>query len=54
MKMKKYERPTATAVNVTTIEMISASGLGYTDESADKNHEVLAGQSRGEWGNLWK
>lgn len=52
--MKKYERPTATAVNVTTTEMISASGLGYTDESADKNYEVLAGQSRGEWGSLWK
>lgn len=52
--MKKYEKPTATAVNVTSTEMIATSGLGYTDESADKNHEVLAGKNRGEWGNVWK
>ena len=53
-EMKEYERPTATAVNVTTIEMISASGLGYTDESADEDYEVLAGKHRGEWGDMWK
>ncbi len=52
--MKKYERPTATAVNVTSAELIATSGMKYTNESADQNHEVLAGESRGEWGNVWK
>lgn len=52
--MKKYERPTALAVNVTGAEIIASSGLKYTDESADKDREVLAGKHRGEWGDVWK
>lgn len=52
--MKKYEKPTALAVNVTSIELIATSGLKYTNESADKNHQVLTNKHRGEWGTIWQ
>ncbi|MBO5922387.1 MAG: hypothetical protein J6Q48_08395 [Bacteroidaceae bacterium] len=52
--MKNYEKPAALAVNVTGIEIIATSGLKYTNESADKNHQVLTNKHRGDWGNVWK
>lgn len=52
--MKKYEKPTASAVNVTSTEIIATSGLKYTNESADKNHQVLTNKHRGDWGNVWQ
>ena len=51
--MKKYEKPTASAVNVTSTEIIATS-LKYTDEGADRNIEVLTNRNRGDWGNFWK
>ena len=52
--MKKYKKPVALEVDITCQSIIATSGLRYTKESADKDSEVLAGQSRGEWGNVWK
>ena len=54
MFMKQYKKPVALEVDVICQSIIATSGLRYTNEIADKNSEVLAGQSRGEWGNLWK
>ena len=52
--MKQYKKPVVWEVDITCQGIIATSGLRYTNEKADKNSEVLAGQSRGEWGNVWK
>jgi hypothetical protein len=52
--MKQYKKPVALEVDITCLSIIATSGLRYTNENADKDSEVLAGQSRGEWGNVWK
>lgn len=52
--MKKYETPKACPISITAADIIASSGLDYSDESADKEIEVLSGKKRGEWGNIWK
>ena len=52
--MKQYKKPVALEVDITCQSIIATSGLRYTNESADKGYEVLAGKNRGEWGSLWK
>ena len=52
--MKEYKKPMVCVVDIVSHNFIASSNLTYTKEIADKNSEVLAGQSRGEWGNLWK
>lgn len=52
--MKEYKKPMVTEIEMSSQGFIATSGLRYTNESADKNSEVLAGESRGEWGSLWK
>ena len=53
-KLKEYKKPTAREMEISPLGMMAASGLQYSDESADKDYEVLAGKNRGEWGNVWK
>ena len=53
-KMKEYKKPTVQEIEIGLQCIIAASGLQYSDESADKDYEVLAGKHRGEWGNMWK
>ena len=53
-QMKKYETPKACPISITAADIIASSGLDYSDESADKEIEVLSGKKRGEWGNIWK
>ena len=52
--MKEYKKPMVTEIEMSSQGFIATSGLRYVNESADKNSEVLAGESRGEWGSLWK
>lgn len=52
--MKKYERPIACIVDITSINIIATSGLKYTEENADNDFAILSNKHRGEWGNLWK
>ena len=52
--MKEYKKPTVHEIEISLHGIIAASGLQYSDESADKDYEVLAGKHRGEWGNMWK
>lgn len=53
-EMKEYQRPIAQEIEINLHGIIAASGLQYSDESADNDYEVLAGKHRGEWGNMWK
>ena len=53
-ELKEYSKPTAREMEVGLQGIIATSGLKYSDESADKDYEVLAGKNRGEWGNVWK
>ncbi|MBQ8336889.1 MAG: hypothetical protein IJY44_05100 [Bacteroidaceae bacterium] len=52
--MKKYQKPTFQEVELSPQYVITTSGLKFTDESADKEYEVLSSEYRGDWGNLWK
>ena len=52
--MKEYMKPTVQEIEISLQGIIATSDLKISDESADKNLEVLAGERRGEWGSLWK
>ncbi len=52
-KKEQYIHPQAVVVECECNAMLAASELKYTDESADKNLEVLSNGRRGSWGNLW-
>ena len=55
MKIKKhYVRPQTVVVKYECNSMLAISNLGYRDESADKDLEVLSKKRRGTWGNLWE
>ena len=53
-ELKEYSKPTAREMEVGLQGIIATSGLKYSNESADKDYEVLASKNRGEWGNVWK
>lgn len=53
-ELKEYIRPAAHEIEIGLLGIIATSDLKYSDESADKDYEVLAGKNRGEWGNMWK
>ena len=52
--MKEYEKPMVCVIDVANHNFIAASNLTYTNESADKDYDILICKPRGEWGNLWK
>ena len=52
--MKEYKKPTVNEIEVGLHGIIATSSLKYSNESADKDVEVLSGKHRGEWGNMWK
>lgn len=52
--MKEYKKPTAQEMEVGFHGIIATSDLKYSNDSADKNYEVLGGKHRGEWGDVWK
>lgn len=52
--MKEYKKPTVQEIEIGLQGIIATSDLKFSDESADKDYEVLAGKNRGEWGNMWK
>lgn len=52
--MKEYKKPISIEIEITGQTIIATSNLRYTNESADRNSEVLSGKSRGEWGDVWK
>ena len=45
-KMKEYQKPTTEELDIRLQGIIAGSGLGYSDESADKELEVLSGKNR--------
>lgn len=53
-EMKQYKKPTAEEIDLTPYGILATSDLKYSEESADKNSEVLSGKHRGEWGDMWK
>lgn len=55
MKIKKhYVRPQVVVEEIECNTMLATSNLKYSDESADKDLEVLSNDRRGSWGNLWE
>ena len=55
MKTKDdYVKPQIVVIEAECNTMLAASKLGYTDEEADKDLEVLSKKRRGTWGNLWE
>lgn len=54
MKTKDdYVKPQIVVIEAECNTMLAASKLGYTDEEADKDLEVLSNKRRGKWGDLW-
>ena len=57
MNKKTYVIPAAEVVEIEgTMLMAGSDGrtIGYTEKEASNEHEALAGERRGGWGNLWK
>ena len=55
MNIKKdYVKPQVVVVEIECNTMLAVSNLEYSDENADKDLEILSGERRGTWGNLWE
>ena len=52
-KKNEYIKPEMEIVEVEGSMMLAISKLGYSDNDADKDLEVLSNDRRGSWGNLW-
>ena len=57
MNKKSYVTPLAAVVEIESATLMAGSDahtMGYTDQEASNEHEALAGERRGRWGNLWE
>lgn len=57
MNKKSYVTPLAAVVEMESATLMAGSEartIGYTDQEASNEHEALAGERRGRWGNLWE
>ena len=55
MKKKKYYiKPQVVVLEIECNTILAVSNLEYSDESADKDLEVLSNDRRDSWGNLWE
>lgn len=57
MNKKTYVIPATEVVEIEgTMLMAGSDGrtIGYTEKEASNEHEALAGERRGSWGNLWE
>ena len=57
MNKKSYVTPLTEVVEMESTTLMAGSDahtMGYTDQEASNEHEALAGERRGRWGNLWE
>ena len=57
MNKKSYVTPLAEIIEMESATLMVGSDartIGYTDQEASNEHEALAGERRGRWGNLWE